>query len=118
MRRISELYAVDDLTDARREWNYLSSRLTDDQLAVAALQLADMGWTYQSIMAANQADLRDDLSLRFPAPYMKLFRTASHATAVPLSFLYGITRQESAFAPAARSMAGRRSRDAARCRPS
>jgi peptidoglycan lytic transglycosylase len=106
MQRISELYALDDLTDARREWNYLAIRLTTEQLAAAALQLAQMGWTYQSIMAANQADVRDDLALRFPAPYLQLFRTASHATSVPLSFLYGIARQESAFAAAARSPAG------------
>jgi len=106
MTRIDELVAVDDLANARRECNFLLPQLNTSERAAAAYLLARMGWVYQSIMVANDADLRDDLTLRFPNPFLQLFRTESHATAVPLSFLYGIARQESAFAPVIRSPAG------------
>jgi soluble lytic murein transglycosylase len=106
MMRIDELFAVEDLGNARRECNFLLPRLNTPERTATAYLLAQMGWIYQSIMVANDADLRDDLTLRFPSPFLQLFRTASHATAVPLSFLYGIARQESAFAPVIRSPAG------------
>jgi soluble lytic murein transglycosylase len=106
MLRIGELYAVDDLPNARREWNFLFPALDAAQRGAAAYLLAEIGWVDQSILAANAADLRDDLALRFPNPFLQLFRSESHATSVPLSYLYGIARQESAFAPVVRSSAG------------
>ncbi len=104
--RLEELYAVGDLTNARRELNVLAPQLDADVHGAAAYQLAQIGWIYQSIMAANAADLRDALALRFPNPFLQPFRRASHATGVPLSFLYAVARQESAFALVARSPAG------------
>lgn len=106
MMRISELFALEDLGNARRECNFLLPQLHPSERTAAAYLLAQMGWIYQSIMVANDADLRDDLTLRFPSPFLQLFRTASHTTGVPLSLLYGVARQESAFAPVIRSPAG------------
>ena len=106
MARIRELFAVGDTINARREWHYLHPRLTREQRITVAHMAADMGWTDQSILAAANADLFDDLDLRFPAPFRQLFLAESHASSVSISFLYGIARQESAFAPAAKSPAG------------
>jgi soluble lytic murein transglycosylase len=106
MMRISELFALEDIGNARRECTFMLPRLNASERTATAYLLAQIGWIYQSIMVANDADLRDDLTLRFPSPFLQLFRTASHATAVPLSFLYGVARQESAFAPVIRSPAG------------
>lgn len=106
MQRLIELYAVGDRADARREWAKLLPNLDLSQRAAAAYIIADIGWLDLSIMAANAAELRDDLSLRFPSPYTPTFAKESRATAVPISYLYGVARQESAFAPAARSSAG------------
>jgi soluble lytic murein transglycosylase len=106
MQRVRELYAVGDRTDARREWAMLLPILDPSQRAAAAYLIADFGWVDLSIMAANAAELRDDLSLRFPSPFTPTFVKESRASAVPISFLYGVARQESAFAPAARSSAG------------
>jgi soluble lytic murein transglycosylase len=57
-------------------------------------------------MVANAANLHDDLKIRFPTPHLDLFAAESRAAAVPISFLYGIARQESAFAADAESTAG------------
>ncbi len=106
MLRLRELYAIGDLADARREWAMLWPNLSGADSVAAAHVLADLGWINLSIMTANSADLRDDLSLRFPTPFTAAFIKESRASAVPINFLYGIARQESAFAPAARSPAG------------
>jgi soluble lytic murein transglycosylase len=107
MLRLGELYAIGDRANARREWAMLLPNLDAAERAGAAYVIADLGWIDLSIMAANASDtLHDDLSLRFPSPFTQLFIKESRATAVPISFLYGIARQESAFAPAARSPAG------------
>jgi soluble lytic murein transglycosylase len=106
MKRMTELYTIGDRANARREWVMLLPKLDGEERAGAAYVIADLGWIDLSIMAANAADLRDDLSLRFPTPFTPTFVKESRATSVPISFLYGIARQESAFAPAARSSAG------------
>lgn len=106
MIRIRELLGINDTLNARREWHHLQGTLTPAELVAAAYLAADLGWTQQSIFAANAADLQDDLALRFPTPHLDVFSSESQAAAVPLSFLYGIARQESAFAPDAESSAG------------
>ncbi|HEX7036932.1 MAG TPA: transglycosylase SLT domain-containing protein [Pseudomonadales bacterium] len=106
--RALELYAVGDLTNARREWIALLPRLTPEQQLHAARLAQEAGWITQSIVTANLADLRDHLELRFPLAYAELFQQASKATAVPRPFLLAIARQESAFDPNARSSANAR----------
>ncbi len=106
MQRMSELYALADRTNARREWALLSSTLDATQRGTAAYAIADMGWIDLSIIAANNADLHDDLALRFPSPFSAIFTKESRATRVPIGFLYGVARQESAFGANARSSAG------------
>jgi soluble lytic murein transglycosylase len=104
--RIEELLAIDDQINANREWRFLQPRLSPAELGTAAYLAADLGWIQQSIMVANTTELRDDLDLRFPTPHLDLFAAESSAAAVPIGFLYGIARQESAFAAAAESPAG------------
>ena len=104
--RIEELLAIGDRTNARREWLFLQPGLNPTELATAAYLAADLGWTQQSIIVAYVADLHDDLELRFPTPHLELFAAESSAAALPMGFLYGIARQESAFAVDAESTAG------------
>jgi soluble lytic murein transglycosylase len=104
MQRVRELYAVGDTINARREWLFLAPHLDERGRLAAVTALQDMGWIDLSVIAS--ADLTDYLELRFPAPHRVLFDAASHATALPLGFLYGVARQESAFGAAAVSPAG------------
>lgn len=106
--RALELYAVGDLINARREWFALLPQLDAAQQYHAARLAQQIGWIAQSISTANQAQLRDNLELRFPVVYPEDFQRISHATTVPKPFLLAVARQESAFDPQARSPANAR----------
>lgn len=109
VQRATELYAVGDLVNARREWYRLLPTLSVREKATAARLADGIGWISQGIRTANDApDLRDDLDLRFPAPYTDEFQRVSHITTVPETFLLAIARQESLFDPSARSSANAR----------
>ncbi len=106
--RALELYAVDDLLNARREWRH-SFALLDGAEKTAAAQVAHSnGWHDQAIIAANAASLHNDLDLRFPQIHDSLYGRASHATNLHPSTLLAVTRQESAFQQRARSSADAR----------
>lgn len=108
VQRATELYAVGDLVNARREWYRLLPALSQREKAIAATLASHIGWTSQSIRTANAAALRDALELRFPQPYTDEFLRVSHVTTVPETFLLAISRQESLFDPKARSSANAR----------
>ncbi len=106
--RSTELFAVGDLINARREWNQLIPKLDPIQQIQVAQLVQQIGWISQSIAIANDANLRDDLAIRFPFSYQNVVERTSHVTTVPQSFLFAIIRQESAFDPRARSTANAR----------
>lgn len=106
--RALELYAVDDLLNARREWYALLPTLDADEQRRAAELALRIGWVDRAVHTANSAGLHDDLALRFPLAYRDAFQRVSHATTVPHALLIAIARQESAFDPRARSSANAR----------
>lgn len=106
--RSIELFAVGDLINARREWNQLMPNLDSTRTLQVARLVQQIGWTSQSIAIANDANLRDDLAIRFPMAYQNVVEHVSHMTTVPQSLLFAIIRQESAFDPRARSGANAR----------
>lgn len=108
VRRATELFAVGDLVNARREWYRLLPGLSEHDKAIAAKLATQIGWTSQAIRTANAAALRDALDLRFPEPYTDEFQRVSHITTVPDDFLLAVARQESLFDPRARSSANAR----------
>jgi len=108
VRRATELYAVGDRINARREWYRLLPGLSEREKAIAASLATEIGWTSQAIRTANAAALRDALELRFPEPYTDEFQRVSHVTTVPDDFLFAVARQESLFDPRARSSANAR----------
>lgn len=108
VNRAVELYAVGDLVNARREWNRLIPEMDPANQTHAAYLALQMGWTSQGIRIANEAQLFDNLDLRFPLVYQEVFSRTSAITTVPHSFLIAIARQESAFDARARSSANAR----------
>jgi soluble lytic murein transglycosylase len=108
VRRATELFAVGDRVNARREWYRLLPGLSEREKAIAAKLATQIGWTSQAIRTANAAALRDALDLRFPEPYTDDFQRVSHVTTVPDDFLLAVARQESLFDPRARSSANAR----------
>lgn len=108
VQRATELFAVGDRVNARREWYRLLPSLSEREKAIAATLATRIGWTSQAIRTANAADLHDALELRFPEPYTDDFQRVSHVTTVPDDFLLAVARQESLFDPRARSSANAR----------
>lgn len=106
VRRAREFLALNEKTNARREWQRaLSVMKTEEQQAAA--QLAQRwGWHDEAIRSAMKSGAMDDLELRFPLAYREPMTGAARTTALQPQWLYAIARQESAFMADARSSAG------------
>ncbi len=108
VERLTELFAVGDSLNARREWYAIYDDLPlDDRRGLVELA-SDIGWIEQAIIGASQAELTDHLALRFPTPFLDIYQRHAFATNLPVWFLFAVSRQESAFNPRARSPAGAR----------
>ena len=108
VERLTELFAVGDFLNARREWYAIYDDLPlDDRRGLVELA-SDIGWIEQAIIGASQAELTDHLALRFPTPFLDIYQRHAFATNLPVWFLFAVSRQESAFNPRARSPAGAR----------
>jgi len=108
MLRVRELFVQDENLSARREWYAATKNLSADQWLVAA-QLADQNrWYPQAVQAMAAAKYWDDIDIRFPQAYRKTFEKQAHNVDLPLSLLFAISRQESAFAADVTSPAGAR----------
>ena len=106
IERMLELYAVGDLVNARREWNWMFEQFSPpDQSALIELA-ADIGWINQAIYGANRPELIDLVTLRFPTPYLHLYRRLAFQADIRLPLLLAVTRKESAFNPRAVSPSG------------
>ncbi len=106
MLRTLELYHINALRDARREWLYVT-RDMDPQSLLAAGKLAEQWGLYrQGIEAVVDAKHWDDLQIRFPLAFHTEVENASKITNIEPPLLFAIARQESAFASDAKSSAG------------
>ena len=108
VRRMVELHAVDDLVNARREWRYAVATLAPDQQRLLVELSARIGWIEQAIFGARDAELLDMVQFRFPTPFLSIYRRHAANVNLPVSLLLAVSRQESAFNPAAVSSAGAR----------
>ncbi|WP_168187724.1 transglycosylase SLT domain-containing protein, partial [Pseudomonas sp. HMSC75E02] len=105
-RRALEFYARGDVISARREWYYAARVFNRDELLAQARMAYDMQWYFPAIRAISQAQYWDDLDIRFPVAHRdSLLREARNRDLHP-SWVFAITRQESAFMSDARSGVG------------
>ncbi|MDO6563476.1 transglycosylase SLT domain-containing protein [Amphritea sp. 1_MG-2023] len=108
MRRMHELYQLDQRYLARREWNQLTRDYDADQLRTAATVLHRWGWHNMAIIGIAKAKYWDDITLRFPMPYSDTFATLAGKFNIDTNWARAIARQESAYQPHARSRVGAR----------
>jgi soluble lytic murein transglycosylase len=101
-----ELYALGQVTEARRQWNWMTRRLTSRELAVAAVIAREWGWYDRAILTAAKSDHMDDLDVRFPVLYRDLIEANAAEQGLDPGWIYGVVRQESAFVVDARSPVG------------
>lgn len=106
IQRALELYAINELTAARREWWYSSRSLTADQLVAAAKLAENLNWYPTAIHSMIKAKQWNDLTTRFPLAYEDKIITTATQENIETNWLYAIARQESAFTHDAKSSAG------------
>ncbi|MGN0894355.1 MAG: transglycosylase SLT domain-containing protein [Succinivibrio sp.] len=88
------------------EWGEIAKHGTNDEalmMAEWALSSGNISYAISSVIAGKRWDALD---YRFPKPFLSLYRKYSKNTSVPLSFLYGISRQESMLNPQIKSPVG------------
>lgn len=93
---------------ARREWNFLQTQLTDEQLKIAAVLADQQGWHDQAIFTFSKAGYFDDLSRRFPMAFDQTLKSNAEKNNIDPAWAFAIIRRESSFMPDANSGAGAR----------
>ncbi|KAF1054693.1 MAG: Soluble lytic murein transglycosylase [Stenotrophomonas maltophilia] len=105
-RRALEFYARGDVINARREWYYAARVFNREELLAQARIAYDMQWYFPAIRAISQAQYWDDLDIRFPVAYRSTLVREARNRGIHSSWVFAITRQESAFMSDARSGVG------------
>ena len=101
-----ELYVLDQVADARRQWSYTTRHMNNRELQVAAVVAREWGWYDRAILTVARSDHQDDLELRFPVLYRDMIETNAAEHGIDAGWIYGVVRQESAFVVDARSPVG------------
>jgi soluble lytic murein transglycosylase len=106
IQRARELYALDRLVPARREWEAATRSMDDKQLQAASKLAHDWGWHDRAIFSLARTGYWDDLALRFPLKHRQHVEHQAKNQQLESAWVFAILRQESAFISDARSHAG------------
>jgi len=106
IRRAMEFHARGQIVDGRREWYHVSRLFSRDELVAQAQLAYEMEWYFPAIRTISQAKYWDDLDIRFPMAHRSNLVGAAKARDLHPSWVFAITRQESAFMADARSHVG------------
>jgi soluble lytic murein transglycosylase len=106
MLRARELFYLDRLIDAKREWFQALRHLDQNQIKKAATLASKWQWHDSAIRTVARTQHRSDYSLRFPMPYKQQVLQHAQDRELDPSLIYGVMRRESLFDPLARSSVG------------
>ena len=106
IRRAMEFHARGQIVDGRREWYHVSRLFSRDELVAQARLAYEMEWYFPAIRTISQAKYWDDLDIRFPMAHQGSLVRAAKARDLHPSWVFAVTRQESAFMADARSHVG------------
>ncbi|MBA4242418.1 MAG: lytic murein transglycosylase [Pseudomonas sp.] len=106
IRRAMEFHARGQIVDGRREWYHVSRLFSRDELVAQARLAYEMEWYFPAIRTISQAQYWDDLEVRFPMAHRDQLVREAKRRDLHSSWVFAITRQESAFMADARSHAG------------
>lgn len=104
--RARELYAVNMIPAARREWYLAISLLSEDEIRLAAILADEWDWHDSAIRTVAEVEHWGDYDLRFPMPYREQVLSNAEAQSLDPAWVYGVMRRESAFMEDARSDKG------------
>ena len=108
LRRAHALLDCEMTDEASVEWAVALSEAKPALKIQAARLAASWGWHAQSISTLAQAGEWDDVTLRYPRPYLEAITDASRLTRVPNDWILAVMRQESLFRKDAVSSANAR----------
>jgi soluble lytic murein transglycosylase len=106
--RLAEWRALEKTREAKTEWFHTVKRLSKEEILVAAEISTDWSWYHPTIVALAGGELWDHIQLRFPVAHTAAIERAARKQALDVTYIFAITRQESAFAPDIVSSAGAR----------
>ncbi|SFT97826.1 peptidoglycan lytic transglycosylase [Kosakonia arachidis] len=106
MARVRELMYWGLDNTARSEWANLVTSRPPQQQAQLARYAFNQHWWDLSVQATIAGKLWDHLEERFPLAYSDLYARYTNGKAISQSYAMAISRQESAWNPAARSPVG------------
>ncbi len=106
LQAAKELYALGEIVDARRQWQWALREMNNRELQVAAVIARAWGWHDRAIHTVLLSGHPDDLELRFPVIYRDVIEANATEYKIDPGWIYGVMRQESAFVVDARSTAG------------
>ena len=106
LQRARELFLLNQLIDARREWFHATRNASDKEHYQLAQLARGWGWYAQAIRATIAAQHWNNLVLRFPLEYSQQAADAADQNRIDTTWIMAIIRQESAFMADARSPAG------------
>lgn len=106
LRMIKELIAVDWLSSAQKEWHYLLNKVDKEEFEAFSYLASDWNQHHLAIATIAQVEKWDLLQLRFPTPFESPVTQAAQTNQIEATWIYGIMRRESNFAPSVASNAG------------
>jgi len=106
VRRALEFHARGQIVDGRREWYHVSRHFNRDEMVAQAKLAYDLKWYFPAIRTISQAQYWDDLDIRFPMAHRETLVREAKVRGLHSSWVFAITRQESAFMDDARSGVG------------
>ncbi|RUO35539.1 hypothetical protein CWE13_11460 [Aliidiomarina shirensis] len=106
--RARELLHHGRLLDARREWNMLRARASEDEQVLIAVLASEWGWHDQAIFGLAGTPAVNDVARRFPLAYAALLQAQSDIVDIDPAWAFAIARRESSFQPDAVSPVGAR----------
>jgi soluble lytic murein transglycosylase len=95
--RAHALFDCDMLEEATSEWTAVVGGADAALKVQAALVASHWGWYAQAITTLAQTGEFDDVSLRYPRPYLEAVSEASRLAMLPQDWILAVMRQESLF---------------------
>ncbi len=104
--RARELFYLNRLLEARREWFQGIRKLDQTSIKQAATMASAWKWHDNAIKTVAKTPHREDYNLRFPMPYRSLVMSNVDKHKLDPSIIYSVMRRESLFDPLAKSRVG------------
>jgi len=108
LTRAFELFALDMLPDARREWNRAFANLTPAQQLQAASLASSRGWADRAVFAFGKSGDLQYYALRFPLADKDRVITSARKAGIDPAWAFAIIRAETAWQTDAQSGADAR----------